>query len=82
MEPLIIQEIAHRFSSMHIRKNVKDLPNTRKQYAQRIIHSRLVLLSKTPAFTQSKITFDEMLHSNHRTIYKWGIYLIRELPYN
>lgn len=33
MEPLIIQEIAHRFSPMHIRKNVKDLPNTRKQYA-------------------------------------------------
>lgn len=31
-----------------------------------------MLLSKTPAFTQSKITFDEMLHSNHRTIYKWG----------
>lgn len=32
-----------------------------------------MLLLKTPAFTQSKITFDEMLHSNHRTIYKWGI---------
>lgn len=35
-----------------------------------------ILLSKTHAFTQSKL-HKVMLHTYHLTIYKWGIYLIR-----